>query len=365
MRKSLSGCFAAVVFGLFLSGCAGRTESEPGVYDWTGKEAEIASELLLPDRSLLGTSGAYVCGEWLITAYSRQADYEYELFRICGDSLLGQGNFVRRGSGPDEVIQSYLQVDPTEKALYVLADNMSFATKLYRIDLSSGAGRILDPRQWGKWDYPDKPKMFTWLVVDSVALLTRPDYESSDLATLYTRGDTTRRAVGLACPEPNSNAFDPMALSIAYSGRWAKHPTEPRFVYMARYGGYVQTFRLEQGRATDIRVLYNDRPQFSVAADGFNIRYKDESRYGYSAAVSDRYIYLLESGRTFGDPRTGREEEQYRRIHVFTWDGEPVRMLHMDRQVNGGFSVTPDDRYLYFHTVDLEQGEEQIRRAAL
>ncbi|MCH5306418.1 MAG: hypothetical protein J1E79_08045, partial [Rikenella sp.] len=87
--------------------------------------------------------------------------------------------------------------------------------------------------------------------------------------------------------------------------------------------------------------------------------------YGYSAAVSDRYIYLLESGLTFGDVRAGRTEGEHLRIHVFTWDGEPVRMLHLDCPVGSGFSVTPDDRYLYFHTVDLERGDEQIRRATL
>ena len=365
MKRSLFHCCLAVVVpAVALWSCSGQSEGESDVYDWTGKEAELVSELLVPDSSLLGISGAYMHGEWLMTALSRRADYEYTLFRLRGDSLVWQGNLARRGSGPGEVFQTSLQLAPAEKAAYVVADNGSFSTNLYRIDLTGSAEQILDQRQWHRWDYPEESKMFTQLVIDTVTLLTSPDYESPDLAALYTREDATRRAVGLACPEP-ANKFDPMLLSMAYAGRWAKHPNEQRFVYMARYGGYVQTCRLEGGRMTDLHVIYGDQPRFGVAADGINVRYEDKSRYGYAAAVSDRYIYLLESGLTFGDLRAGRTDGEHRRIHVFTWAGEPVRMLKMDYPVRGAFSVTPDDRYLYFSTVDLDRGEEQIRRAAL
>ena len=158
--------------------------------------------------------------------------------------------------------------------------------------------------------------------------------------------------------------FGGLVLQQVYVGRWDKHPSAPCFVYSAQNGDYVVIFKLEDGKATDIKVLYNDLPKFTVAEDGITVRYLDESRGGFQVAVSSEHIYLLEYGITHGDFRKGNTKQKNRHINVFRWDGTPVRRLNFDTSVIW-FSVTPDDKYLYFTTQDLDAGKEQVKRFEL
>lgn len=109
---------------------------------------------------------------------------------------------------------------------------------------------------------------------------------------------------------------------------------------------------------------YKDLPKFTVVEDGITVRYLDESRGGFQVAVSSEHIYLLEYGITHGDFRKGNTKQKNRHINVFRWDGTPVRRLNFDTSVIW-FSVTPDDKYLYFTTQDLDAGKEQVKRFEL
>lgn len=335
--------------------------SAPSVikYDWKGKEVSCESTLMLSDSSLVGVAGINMIGFDKAVLYERGGDYCLRLCEVNEDSLVWLGNLLRRGWGPGEALMPMVYYMPELDKIYVFRDNMASTEGIFWLDagdLDNGA-----EKRWNVRQISGKKSVRLRLPVDASVYLADAAWGDNDLFMLYSLDDPISRNIGLGYPAELSH-YSPQTVAMVLSGFMAKRPGKNTFVNSSQHGHFVQIFDLQEGKATNIQTLYNEMPQFDLDNMNGGVRFRDDSQLGFWVFATEKYIYLLDAGVKIGDMRQGKRGE--RTVNIFKWDGTPVRKLHFDREIVM-FSVTPDDKYLYFNSIDLEAGDEQIRRVVL
>ncbi|MFA9189551.1 BF3164 family lipoprotein [Flavobacterium magnesitis] len=74
---------------------------------------------------------------------------------------------------------------------------------------------------------------------------------------------------------------------------------------------------------------------------------KETKKAFIAGAVTDKYIYLVYSGTSYGD----KNDWNYGKfIYIYDWSGNPVRKLNLDRSISGLY-VTNDDKTIYSYDI--------------
>lgn len=163
--------------------------------------------------------------------------------------------------------------------------------------------------------FPD----FTLLLVDSTArplarMSTRPPFDARRISH-----PTGRRFLNR-----NFMAVDPARRRLALAYQY-----ESRLDFLTAEG-------IRYGTVTPPR---RTQARWRIAGDRFFWDEDNETAY-VAAAASDRYVYALFCGCRDSEKRLPRQ------VHVFTWSGDLVAELALDREVLE-LTVAPDDSHLY------------------
>lgn len=122
-------------------------------------------------------------------------------------------------------------------------------------------------------------------------------------------------------------------------------PRGRKLVLASRFSDRIEIFDLEAQTSKLVKGPENFDFAFEpIQAGGMDMSMRiDETRFAFSnGAVTDRFIYLLYSGKQH-ETGTPNDNET---IYVYSWDGQPVKKMKLDRPVRS-FTVSDDDSILY------------------
>ena len=138
-----------------------------------------------------------------------------------------------------------------------------------------------------------------------------------------------------------------MTLPQAYESWVVVHPAGGRLAAATLAGGLLEIFDYDGGLIARAAVPDPFQPAWaqgrSVSGRAV-MAVSRETRYGFTdLAATGRYLYGVFSGRLLDeDPPAWLSPE----VQVYTWDGEYVKTLHLDRRVEA-IAIDDSDTWLY------------------
>lgn len=367
MRTDLYVILAGLAF---LSSCHWVDKANKDGIDWSKYptfELSNPTRISIPVRDFEAEQELFLVSDSLFFAsetFSQLA--ELHLYRLRNDTLYWQQLLTQNGQGPLELLQRgdiYELPDGSISLVSPCAQSKLFTLSVESYQTSSVPSL-------GEWRKGEIPKNFGFvahiLPIDSDRYLLETVREkATSLFSLYQKGDTTVTDIEYPCPDQET--YDPMSRAMMYSAPMYKRPSENRFFYMATSGRYGYTFQLDHDRMVNIHYLYNKPPRFILEKDGIGFHDAPESEMGQGITVTNRFIYIKfhvftyaefcenldTKGQLAQEKNAGYDCWFNNEIHVFDWDGHPVRTYHLDHHV-AGMAVDSQDRYLYAITKDVE-----------
>lgn len=185
------------------------------------------------------------------------------------------------------------------------------------------------------------------LLNDSTLLTSGNYFFSHDDYKLATLDMTSGRIYNQMAPY-SADSSKPYTLpqKMSHESFLFLKPSKNKCVLASRYTDRMEIVDLESRKSTIIRGQDMFEPNLKVMAkrSGKKIAYPGEdSREAYvRGQVTDKYIYLLYSGNLPG----GKNLFYGKYIHVYDWDGKPVKRLELDNYTKD-FAVTANDSLLY------------------
>ena len=113
---------------------------------------------------------------------------------------------------------------------------------------------------------------------------------------------------------------------MAYQGTWKINPTNDKFVYATNSADILYFYRIDSTDITSIKKYELNYPTYQVKEKGYarSAPLSTENKKTFlSVSVSDKFVYLLYSGKCFKD--AGLKALEGNIIYVFDWNGEPVK----------------------------------------
>ncbi len=124
---------------------------------------------------------------------------------------------------------------------------------------------------------------------------------------------------------------------------------------------------VKDGSLVEKSVIYSHLPQYEISPDG-NYRLNSDGEDGIVPYSTTNRVYA-QVGRTWKEIRASDTYKGYPQtymdeIEVYDWNGRFIDNYQTDRPFFT-FAVTPDDRYLYTLSMDLDTGERVVMRYEL
>jgi hypothetical protein len=137
-----------------------------------------------------------------------------------------------------------------------------------------------------------------------------------------------------------------MPQKMSYESFLFLKPSKNKCVLACRYTDRLEIIDLDSRKSTVVRGqdMFEPNLKVMVKSNGRKIAYPgEESRQAYvRGQVTDKYIYLLYSGNM----TAGKNLFYGKYIHVYDWDGKPVKRLELANYTKD-FAVTANDSLLY------------------
>ena len=140
-----------------------------------------------------------------------------------------------------------------------------------------------------------------------------------------------------------------------------------RILYANTGGRYMFIASLQNRKLKEEVVIYSSLPKYEIGQDG-NFHYTREGEHGiYSYTTHDR-IYA-QVGRTREEVRRKETYKNYPRtyfdeLEVYDWDGNFIDNYQTDKPFFT-FAISPDNKYLYTLSLDLETNLDVVMRYEL
>lgn len=329
-NKALFAAFVSL-YGLSLTGCGGRAESDRSplldfpdsmVMEW---ETLTAADEVVPFPTGMAVDDSSVCvagrmdGHWFHRYKANDS-----LLQLC-DSRIVEGS----GNMGDIMVGACMSV--TDSAISFF-DGVTRQVKVYRAEdlevvksvKTSDYQRVVN----GAWLLPGNRLMLE-VPMMLPGLLGVPTYWVVDCDT----------AVELFAYRDIPQEFKECPEVMTASGDVAVSPDGTRFAYASVVGGTMVFFEIGDSA---IRVVRADRafPVDFVEKKGIKIPAKDSAIGFVALCADDSYLY----GAYSGTP----DYDDGRNIGVWDWCGNPVRLIRTDRRV---WSMAVDSRTGHIYAV--------------
>ena len=323
----------------FLFSC--RSESKDEV-DWSKYpmvELTNPTRISIPVHDFEAEQELYMVKDSLFfTSATFSQLSELHLYRLQGDTLVWQRLLTQNGQGPLELLQNGEIHELSDGSISLVSPCNQ--TKIFTLPAESyQSSAVPSLEQWRSDVIPERFGYVSEITpIDSIHYLLQTVRENAtSLFSLYQKGDTTVTDIEYPCPDQET--YDPMSRAMMYSAPVYKRPSDEKYCYMARSGRYGYTFQLEGDSMVHIHYLYTKPPQFVLEKDGVGFHNAPESEMGQGITVTDRFIYvkfnvftyaefkenLDTHGQLAQEKNAGYDCWFNNEIHVFDWDGHPVR----------------------------------------
>ncbi len=150
-------------------------------------------------------------------------------------------------------------------------------------------------------------------------------------------------------PADDKNSATNFQKAMAYQGGLVANPNGTKCFSYCIYSEIFEILQLQkEGTLTKIKDIHFDKAIYIPEGDGKNSAsavIKKESKMAFlSGAATDKYIYLLYSGRVIGTDFYFALKSNT--ILVFDWDGNPIIRYNLDVDINT-FTVSEDNKIIY------------------
>lgn len=293
----------------------------------------------------------------------RQSDL-FSYYRLRNDTLIFISQVQKRGRGPYEALAGQAVFMPECNSLYLI--DPQTRQKAFRVDLNLENG-LSDINTWETFVLPTAQNLMSIIPADCEGNFIAQILDNREhMFGIFQAGEATVSPLDIPYPKTDVTCPD-ITLGTAFLGTLRKRPEKEEYVFSAQNSRYVMLFSVKNGKANNIRYLYNALPQFTLAADGINTRMSGENPSGFYVQATKKYIYLI--------PRNHREADREMLDHspafgsayetfVFDWDGKPIKKILADKPLKS-VTVTGDDLFLYAKYVDPKTLVESIVRGSL
>jgi len=289
-------------------------------------ELSITGEPIGPINAFLRTRKAIIIDSFLIVVDTERTPYAISLISRNNDSTVY--HIAHKGQGPTEFISATdIAADANSKRAFWAIDVMSQSYSMYLID-SIMAGS-LKPIKRIK---PHNHKLFMddfVVTKDHIVCngsISRAQVSFISLKDGSLEHESDKIPIEVEYPKSITNSH----LSHAYTGSHAIKPDCSRIVASTRFGDYLSIYDSSGVLLKALRTPEKLEPKFLTYPNGL-IGYT-ETKYGYlDITCTNSYIFAQYAGES----HAGDIEYTSKFVHVFTWEGEPVARLLLDRYVLG------------------------------
>lgn len=346
---------------LTLLASCGTSSSQIIGYDWTDKEQHLRAEVMQFDTQLLSVYDLILLDDYIIFQKSPHEESQLALYRLTEDRLQFEGEALRIGKGPNELLTLALRYVADEKCFQMI-DFRNSGKRVLSVSVEDPKS-LLDMTNWKESNLPTFELGLSEVCpISESSFIVMPAFMNDNNMLSLVR-DTM--ILSLQEPYPDAdNTAHLVVKALVYGGDIDKRPAKQSFVYASRNGKYVFIFDLERDRITHKKVLFDEYPLY-VEEDGFSYAFRKESVLKMIPTVTARYIYLLNQKGTMGDYVKGQLVDGFplnfgNEVLVFDWNGDPVKRLGLDRSVEM-IRVDPTDDFLYGVTRNKAGADELIR----
>jgi hypothetical protein len=327
----------------------------------------LEGELLSPNSDIpLGNIVDLVDDHIIIS--SGFSNNVFSVYQLKGDSLIEQGQFIRRGEGPFEMIQPSSFYDKLENRIYVY-DHVGYLKTIYSIDVCN-IQNLFETSTWEEVRVPIIKDYFlgSWMrkMNDNSFLILGSKVGSKNL---FSEINLTNNSISeLTCPYPEQDGVFNVDIvvkqGVYLTGVIEKRPSLNQVVYACESGGYAEIIDFTGFEINRILIMAT-YPKY-ITRDGINRSYLDDCLRGMQVRVTEKYIYMLPYPLTKGAVRRKESYKGYPsycsdELLVFNWNGEFVKKYAFDTPVYS-FVVDQNDHFLYAATVKLEDEGEIMKR---
>lgn len=152
--------------------------------------------------------------------------------------------------------------------------------------------------------------------------------------------------------------IDPIIIDLAFQNRLYKNPIKPLMLSTSSFSFNMDILELENDENLIIKKsLHYWPPEFepSNEPNQFYAAIKEENKFGnVSTAVSEKYIYVLYSD----EPWKYQFPIKSKRVLVYDWDGNAVKIINLDKEVNMIAAHEKDDYLIGY----LDDGKANLFR---
>lgn len=146
-------------------------------------------------------------------------------------------------------------------------------------------------------------------------------------------------------PDDNINCSSTQK-ALVYQGNIIKQPNGKKFVYVATYGGIIEIYQITENNIKSLCNKIYHFPQYTPYAHSqnevsANLK-KDNKKSNLSSYVTDKYIYVLYSGKTLSDP----DHNFSNTVYVLDWNGMEVCKYVLDQSLSS-ICVDYNDQFIY------------------
>ena len=119
--------------------------------------------------------------------------------------------------------------------------------------------------------------------------------------------------------------------AMAYQGNISANPNKTKFIYAAFSCDIIHFYEIKENEIILIRKIENSYPEYLVEEKGGGIgaAVKTTNKRGYiDTYTTDKYIYLLYSGKSFSEHQDKAFETDI--LRIYDWDGNLQKNIKLD-----------------------------------
>jgi len=334
---------ASLLFVLAMIISCNNDSFEFETFDKFPNETHLKHEVIETPPVLFSTVGIVLLDDVLITIDSK-ADKHFNVFQLPDYEYIG--SYINRGRGPNEEIFIHSNISKINKNKFIYS---SYFTHVKKAAFNKEENKIEILESFSLPTPLHEIQHAFWL---DGKIYGRHRNESKNKEFVkFNPDDNTFSVFGPSFPELDENISLEKRRAFFSPGFTVK-PDKTLIACTYNNLPILRIINTDGTLKRDMR-FNNDLPfPHGLLRSNPSISDLDNKQHNYfDRSSTGKYIYalywgVLEGERHGPDRRDGPFELDYsNEIHVWDWDGNPVKKIVLDRKIRS-FDVTPDDKYL-------------------
>lgn len=334
IMRNLLACLSAL---LLIVSCSDGKSTLPELFEM--KES-VALQEVMPDikQHINSPSCFYIDGDYWVFAEPKMDT----LLLVYNTKLGSCQRVLPKGQGYMEAVGVAMLGNGGRKGLVCVYDML--AHSVYKLDLTVPPSDFLLEK-----DSLPKSYSISYLAYDA-------DLSFYELSTSpYRFMLSSSKGNEMFAKVEEKDGLPASTISKVIQGPCALSRDVKRLAWFSSIGDVYEIY--DYAEVDDIRVVCSQTLCFPGIRNDAAITPKEHVGVR-SLAVSDKYVYALYVGRTFEEILRGGQKQEglrSRQLLVFDWEGNPVRLLELDKEL---FSIAYDEKEDCLYGIGLDENAE-------